>query len=54
MIQRARQGILHNAEQDVSADDAVVKAKVDPGMDTKDAQELSLEVQLRSFIGTHP
>jgi hypothetical protein len=54
MIQRARQGILRNAEQDVSAEDVVVKAKVDAGMDMKDAQELCLEVQLRAFVGIHP
>jgi hypothetical protein len=48
MIQRARQGILRFAEQDVSAYDAVVvKAKVAAGMDVKDAQELWFEVQLR-------
>jgi hypothetical protein len=54
MIQRARQGILRYAEQDVSADDPVVKAKVAAGMDMKDAQELWLDVQLRAFVGVHP
>jgi hypothetical protein len=54
MIQRARQGILRYAEQDVSVDDGVVKAKVAAGMDMKDAQELWLEVQLRAFVGIHP
>jgi hypothetical protein len=54
MIQRARQGILRYAEQDVRADDPVVKAKVAAGMDMKDAQELWLEVQLRAFVGVHP
>jgi hypothetical protein len=38
----------------VSAEDVVVKAKVDAGMDMKDAQELWLEVQLRAFVGSHP
>jgi hypothetical protein len=46
MIQRARQGILRYAEQDVSAEDVVVKAIVHAGMGMKDAQELWLEVQL--------
>jgi hypothetical protein len=54
MIQRARQGILRYAEQDVSADDGVVKAKLAAGMDMKDVQELWLEVQLRTFVGIHP
>jgi hypothetical protein len=53
-FQRASQGILRYAEQDVSAADAVVKAKLAAGMDVKDAQELWLEVQLRDFFGIHP
>jgi hypothetical protein len=54
MIQRARHGILRYAEQGVRADNAVGAAKVAAGMDMNDAQQLWLEVQLRTFVGTHP